>query len=91
MLLRTLPNTLLVELFVLLFQPLESSGNLNLLILQQLLQKDPAIKKKQKDSFDQKHGVQELPKLSPEDFVWIKDEQKGSTVVQQAAPNSYVV
>ena len=54
-------------------------------------QKDADIKQKQKTNFDRRHGVHELPRLLPEQYVWIKGRQAGGTVVSQTAPRSYVV
>ena len=54
-------------------------------------QKDALFKQKQKENFDRRHGVRELPKISPGDFVWIKDRQSGGVVREQAAPRSYHV
>ena len=54
-------------------------------------QKDADIKQKQKTNFDRRHGIHELPRLLPEQYIWIKDRQTGDTVVGQTAPRSYVV
>ena len=53
--------------------------------------KDADIKQKQKINFDRRHGVHELPRLLPKQYVWIKDRQAGGAVVEQTDPRSYKV
>ena len=53
--------------------------------------KDADIKQKQKINFDRRHGVHELPRLLPEQYVWIKDRQAGGAVVERTDPRSYKV
>ena len=58
--------------------------------------RDAVIKRRQKEDYDRRHGVQPLPELSPGDPVLIKtDGEKGwkfpGEVVRKCAPRSFLV
>ncbi|EDO39892.1 predicted protein [Nematostella vectensis] len=52
--------------------------------------KDGAIKERQKQSYDRRHGVLPLPPLQCGDEVWIPDrKQKGTVIGKTNEPRSY--
>ena len=84
------PNSLWVGFLGVPYQLLENRKP-QLIDPEVIAKKDNDIKQKQKANFDCRHGVHELPRLLPEQYVWIKDRQAGGTVVEQPAQRSYVV
>ncbi len=59
-------------------------------------ERDAVMKRRQKEDYDRRHGVQPLPELSPGDPVLIKtDGEKGwklpGEVVRKCAPRSFLV
>ncbi|XP_011406246.1 PREDICTED: uncharacterized protein K02A2.6-like [Amphimedon queenslandica] len=48
-------------------------------------------RRKQKDRFDCRHGVRDLPLLEPGDVVWLSDRHENGTVEEQVGPRSYQV
>lgn len=53
--------------------------------------KEKQQRQKQKEYFDQHHGVKQLPQLEPGDTVWVSDRQERGAVEEQVGPRSYDV
>lgn len=49
------------------------------------------MRKKQKDSYDSRHGVRELTPLSQGDTVWVSDSREEGTIEGNAGHRSYEV
>ena len=58
---------------------------------QLLIGKEEEAKQKQKEDYDHRHGVRELPTLLPGDTVWMSDRKEKASVGEQVAPCSYEV
>ena len=56
-----------------------------------LVTKERQLRQKQKENYDRRHGVKELPSLLPGDLVWVTDRQEEGTVQEQVGPRSYGV
>lgn len=56
-----------------------------------LIKKEEEAKRKQKDDYDRRHGVRELPALLPGDTVWMSDRKEKANVGEEVAPRSYEV
>ena len=56
-----------------------------------LRQKEKEIKMRQKSNFDSRHKACDLEPLIPGEQVWVTDQQKQATVIQQTSPRSYQI
>ena len=56
-----------------------------------IVSRDERAKRRQKENFDARRGVKELPELSSGDAVWIPDRESSGEVVEQTSPRSYTV
>ena len=53
--------------------------------------KEEWIKDRQKRNFDTRHRARSLSPLQTGDAVWVADNEKSGTVVEESAPRSYLV
>ena len=56
-----------------------------------LRKKEEELKKRQKENFDQHHGVRALPQLTRGETVWVADRASEGIVDEEVAPHSYDV
>ena len=59
--------------------------------IETLRAREKQLKDRQKQNFDKRHGVRDLPQLLPGDLVWMSDRETEAVVEEEVAPRSYNV